>query len=529
MPAEKASAASAEFLGWYTGLGRQAYSANEFLTLVSPLLSWDVNQTQVVTSTLFPPLNSWQAHLFHVGLVVLLLASLARPLERPAYRRLFLAFGLISGVVFAKLFGLPPVQWLADLPVLRYTHFIPYFCGALAVGLAGLAACGVESIVCRVPRRNDLLGGAAVVFVVLGSLVLFALARGFNRSAAGAQYLRWALELDRVVAAAVGILVLVWLRRQGLLSGKKAGLVAVGLLVLELGPLAYHGRYGRADVWREVPEYVRFLQRDKELFRIHSVQDVALTPNVFQAMGIQGIGSRAVFNPSRFSSLVKSYFDDRPSSSFILPTQLLPTDRVVLDLLNVKYVVLHAPTAEQRAELAAARLEEASSDGKFVIFRNPTCWPRAYVARRYRVVGSATEALANLATLKGPDEVILEARPGFDSGAGGASEDGTCRISEYRADTVTLEVDSPGPAIAVLLDSFAPGWTARVNGVPAPIVPANGAFRGVEVAAGRSVVTMQYRTPGLDLGLAISGLALAAMALCLVPAVRRVRRGGPVR
>ena len=528
LPVEKASAASAAFHAWYTGLGRQAYPRYELLTLVSPLLSWDVNQNQLDTKKVFLPLTSWQSHLFYVGLVVLLLASLARLLERPAYRRLFLAFGLMSVVVMAKLFGLPPVQWLAELPVLRYTHFIPYFCGALAVGLSGLAACGVESIVCHVPRRRDLLAGAAVVSVVLGGVALFALARGFNPTAQGVQYLRWALELDRVAAAAVGILVLVWLRRRGLLAGKTTGFVAVGLVVLELGPLAYHGRYGRADVWRDVPDYVRFLQRDKEPFRIHGVQDQALPPNVFQAMGLQGIGSRAVFNQARFSALVKSSFTTVENSSFVVPTQLLPTDRVVLDLLNVKYVVAQAPSAKERTELAAAGLVEVSTDGTFVIFQNPTCWPRAYLARRYRFVSSASAALEHVATLTGPDEVILEERPTFASGSGSAPDGGTCRIADYRADTVSLEVDSPGPAIAVLLDSFAPGWTAKVNGAPARIVAANSAFRGVEVPAGHSVVTMQYRTPGLRLGLAISELALVAVALCLSPVARRSPLAGPV-
>jgi hypothetical protein len=523
VPVQKASAGSTEFHAWYTGLGRQAYPPDELLTLVSPLLSWDVNQTQVDTKKIFLPLNAWQAHLFYVGLVVLLLASLARPLKRPAYRRLFLAFGLMSVVVLAKLFGLPPVQWLAELPVLRYTHFIPYFCGALAVGLAGLAACGVECLVCRVPRRGDLIAGSGVVLVVLGGVVLFALTRGFNPTASGLRYLRWAFELDKVAGAAVGILVLVWLRRQGLIAGKAAGFVAAGLVVLELGPLAYHGRYGRADVWRDPPDYVRFLQRDKEPFRIHGVRDLALTPNVFQALGIHGIGSRGVFNQARFGALVRSSFPTVVTSTFILPTQLLPTQRIVLDLLNVKYVVAQAPSAEERTELAAAGLVEVLTDGMFVIFHNPTCWPRAYLARRYKVVSDASAALANVATLTGPDEVILEERPGFDHDSGSASEGGTCRIAEYREDTVSLEVDSPGPGVAVLLDSFAPGWTAEVNGSPARIVAANSAFRGVEVPAGHSVVAMQYRPPGLRLGLAISGLGLVAVALCLSPFARRSR------
>ena len=97
----------------------------------------------------------------------------------------------------------------------------------------------------------------------------------------------------------------------------------------------------------------------------------ALTPNVFQAMGIQGIGSRGVFNQPRFSALVRSSFPTRPDSTFIVPTQLLPAQRIVLDLLNVKYVVAQAPSAKERTELAAAGLVEVSTDGVFVIYCEP--------------------------------------------------------------------------------------------------------------------------------------------------------------
>ncbi len=55
VPVEKASAAAAVFHRWYTGVGRQAYTPNELLTLVSPLLSFDVNQTHLPTDKLFPP------------------------------------------------------------------------------------------------------------------------------------------------------------------------------------------------------------------------------------------------------------------------------------------------------------------------------------------------------------------------------------------------------------------------------------------------------------------------------------------
>jgi hypothetical protein len=250
---------------------------------------------------------------------------------------------------------------------------------------------------------------------------------------------------------------------------------------------------------------------------------------VCQGLGLEGIGSRMVFNQPRFSSLLKSSFDLTPGSSFLVPAQLLPAYRVVLDLLNVKYLVTYSPTASQRLELADAGLVEEARDGNFVIFRNPTFWPRAFLGRNYKAAGSSLAALAAVTTSKGPEEVILEGRPSFEARSGSALEAGTCRIAEYRPDRVTLEVDSPGPAIAVLLDSFAPGWSAKVNGTPTPIWPAYCAFRGVEVPAGHSLVTMEYRTPGLRSGLAVSGFALIVAVACLVPSVRRKWSERPVR
>lgn len=64
----------------------------------------------------------------------------------------------------------------------------------------------------------------------------------------------------------------------------------------------------------------------------------------------------------------------------------------------------------------------------------------------------------------------------------------------------------PEARVVVLSDAFAPGWTATVNGQPAPILRANYAFRAVEIPGDASIV-FRYRTPGLSAGVTVSGLA----------------------
>ena len=90
---------------------------------------------------------------------------------------------------------------------------------------------------------------------------------------------------------------------------------------------------------------------------------------------------------------------------------------------------------------------------------------------------------------------------------------GPARVVEtiFGANRVVLVVESDGPAEVALRDGWAPGWTARVDGRPAPI-RARGKNRAVPVPPGRSRVVMTYRPPGLASTLLLSGLALAATA-----------------
>jgi hypothetical protein len=98
---------------------------------------------------------------------------------------------------------------------------------------------------------------------------------------------------------------------------------------------------------------------------------------------------------------------------------------------------------------------------------------------------------------------------------------GDARVVEttYGTNDVSIVVEASGSEEVVLRDGWAPGWTARVDGQPADL-RASGRHRSVRVPPGTHRVVMDYRPPGLPLGLGTSGLALA-VAIAL--AVRRRR------
>jgi len=162
------------------------------------------------------------------------------------------------------------------------------------------------------------------------------------------------------------------------------------------------------------------------------------------------------------------------------------------------------------------------------LFQNPIpAKPRAYLSRRPE------------GTVRPIDPAGLFARPDFLSGEVDVietadatlpegSQDGSAILEHYAFEEVRVRVETPRPAVLILLDSFEKGWSAvlETDG-EAPILRANALVRAVVVPAGSHVVTFRYETPLLRAGAAAS---CAGALLCLgliVHARRRTRRTGP--
>ncbi|MGH2351360.1 MAG: hypothetical protein ACRDI2_18885, partial [Chloroflexota bacterium] len=77
---------------------------------------------------------------------------------------------------------------------------------------------------------------------------------------------------------------------------------------------------------------------------------------------------------------------------------------------------------------------------------------------------------------------------------------------------IVLRVTTLHRGTLVLADTYYPGWMATVDGVPSPLIPIEGLFRGVEVGPGRHEVTFRYRPGSLWIGWGLS--AAGAIATC---------------
>ncbi len=77
---------------------------------------------------------------------------------------------------------------------------------------------------------------------------------------------------------------------------------------------------------------------------------------------------------------------------------------------------------------------------------------------------------------------------------------------------VELSVSCRSEAVLVLLDTYADGWKAYVDGRPTAIYPADVAFRAVEVPAGEHAITFRYAPASVSIGLALTLAGWAATA-----------------
>jgi hypothetical protein len=138
----------------------------------------------------------------------------------------------------------------------------------------------------------------------------------------------------------------------------------------------------------------------------------------------------------------------------------------------------------------------------------PDPLPRTYVVGAARVADGVDGIRILLeGGLDPAREVLLAGGAPVAAPAGFA---GTSRVLEDTPDRVRLEATLNAPGYVVLLDSFAPGWWAQVDGRPAAVSRANLTFRAVAVPAGTHLVDYVYRPRWMIAGLCVSAAAVVA-------------------
>lgn len=115
---------------------------------------------------------------------------------------------------------------------------------------------------------------------------------------------------------------------------------------------------------------------------------------------------------------------------------------------------------------------------------------------------------------------ITDRPAGLPAQAGRPARRATLEV--YGDTRVIVHAFADEAGLLVLGDAYHPGWTATIDGQPAPVQRVNLLWRGVPVPAGEHEVVFTLAPPSLRFGLAPGGAgAVGVLALLLLPQRRR--------
>jgi hypothetical protein len=496
----------------------------------------------------------------YMGMVPIVLAALAvwrgRRWPWPGWALLALA---IAGTALALGQQTPLYPALWSLPFfgsLRYTY---RFLALAAFCIACLAGLGLAHL--QDPDAERQAHGRAL----RDAIPLVAL---FGVGLAGAAYLwvappAWMLlapDFERGTLISLGMLaaacLLVFAAARS--TGRwRRGLCVVLILFTAADLWWFRARSDYApsikfDSIMSPPPVAAFLSRDDQTFRIMSLErwESASTrlQDVFEfalthASSLWGIDSADPYE----SLMLRRYFMVHEALSYELLTSPAAARQLqgLLGALNVKYVI--SPRA-----VTLEGWDRVFETPRSVTWRNPTIKPRAFLVGRVlpeRIVqreewvdrarkrqGRYPDMVkswdSRVADSQIIDNVLADSVDYTTTALVAAQQmpvltgpDSTATLvnGPAQGNALHFSVTAARPQLLVVSNNYYPGWTARVNGEPAPIYRTNWVASGLLVPAGRSEVVLRFSTPGLKKGTVVSLVTLVLILAALRWENRRAR------
>jgi hypothetical protein len=190
----------------------------------------------------------------------------------------------------------------------------------------------------------------------------------------------------------------------------------------------------------------------------------------------------------------------------------------LLDVLAVRFLTMDWPV-----NTAGFRLLHFNERDMIWTMENTAARPRFQIYTRHQLVDSLDEALTAVRNMQ-PDSLIVEKLEGYttpdvsggDDGSGDDSATPRLQVLTAMSTRYAFKTSAVRPVWLFVADANYPGWTASIDGRDVPVLSAQILGKAVAVPPGDHVVTIQFRSLSLLLGLGISGFTLIAVALMLM-------------
>jgi hypothetical protein len=288
----------------------------------------------------------------------------------------------------------------------------------------------------------------------------------------------------------------------------------------ETGPFRYAG-YGGFGYPGDEARAESYMGRRFE----SSIQDLLVNgrPIYLGLYDIQGYNPLHLARYDEFITALNGAPQDY-HTAFLLPSGL---DSPLLDLLDVRYVVVDAALPRNRDDVRALRTAARAvfRTPRVAVYERDAAPPHAWIVHDVRQVarGEALPLLTSGAI--DPYQIALVEGTPPETGVPREAVGESAAVIAYEPDALTIATDAVAPGLLVVSEVYASGWRAFVDGAEVPVLPTHHVLRGVPLPAGQHTVALRYDPLSLRIGVWISGVAAVAMMTAFVAAgQRRVAR-----
>ncbi len=270
-------------------------------------------------------------------------------------------------------------------------------------------------------------------------------------------------------------------------------------------------------------EVIKFLENDKNLFRIFPLHYRRSNDGILILNGIQSLGGYHPNPIRRYQELIGA-----GESVMFSPMNLIEYPKMI-NILNGKYIIgVSLPSDTLRFDertraaikqwrLYYSRFNKVYQGSQYAIYENQDCIPRAFFVEDYKVFKDKDSLLQFMKKeeFNPLQTVLLEEKPDIphpDTILGGS----LVSIEDYNANRIHIEVDAKNRGFLVLCENYYPRWHSYVDGKKTEVYLANYTLRAVPLDAGKHSVFFVYEDTSYTIGKTLSIIGLIILLFSFI-------------
>lgn len=232
---------------------------------------------------------------------------------------------------------------------------------------------------------------------------------------------------------------------------------------------------------------ITFLEHQPKPFRIMSLDDRILPPNVSSYYGIESVEGYDPITPLQYDTFLSASERGNADTGILSRFNRIYTahniDSVLLPYFNVKYIL-------SLTDIKRPFLKEVLREGETRVYEYINHLPRVYFPDITARVNTANEELSLLFSTTGSVGTVGRFVHIMNIPRAG---DEIAEVKEYSSDRIRVHAQTSSERLLIVLNQYDRRWNVTVDGKPGSVVRANYLFMGVVVPAGSHDIILSYR------------------------------------